>query len=296
VTIDGRTVGALAGQSIRGGLLITTDGGRSPATDDEVVLGSTTLRQIGAQIGSTVRVTAPGAGGRTRTGSYRVVGTAVTSTGFSTAGLGSGAIFTLDGLLGTRCPPGPQVQACVLRTLVAIGGSFLVKAEPGPAGRAALARLTRAYPSEAYLPAPPTNLVNFGQAVNFPLLFGLVLIVFGVATLLHVLVVSVVRRRREVGLLKALGFVRRQVALSVTWQTTTVALVGIVVGVPLGIVVGRWVWAAFAGSLGVVPVTVIAGWTIVAVAVGALLVANLLAVGPALVAARSRPASLLKAE
>ncbi len=169
-------------------------------------------------------------------------------------------------------------------------------AEPGPAGRAALARLTRAYPSEAYLPAPPTNLVNFGQAVNFPLLFGLVLIVFGVATLLHVLVVSVVRRRREVGLLKALGFVRRQVALSVTWQTTTVALVGIVVGVPLGIVVGRWVWAAFAGSLGVVPVTVIAGWTIVAVAVGALLVANLLAVGPALVAARSRPASLLKAE
>ena len=40
VTIDGRTVGALAGQSIRGGLLITTDGGRSPATDDEVVLGS----------------------------------------------------------------------------------------------------------------------------------------------------------------------------------------------------------------------------------------------------------------
>ncbi|MGO9214526.1 MAG: FtsX-like permease family protein [Syntrophales bacterium] len=132
--------------------------------------------------------------------------------------------------------------------------------------------------------------------MNFPLLFGLVLIVFGVATLLHVLVVSVVRRRREVGLLKALGFVRRQVALSVTWQTTTVALVGIVVGVPLGIVVGRWVWAAFAGSLGVVPVTVIAGWTIVAVAVGALLVANLLAVGPALVAARSRPASLLKAE
>jgi ABC-type lipoprotein release transport system permease subunit len=296
VTIDGRTVDALAGQSIRGGLLITTDGGRSPAADDEVVLGRTTLRQVGAYIGSTVRVTAPGAGGRTRTRSYRVVGTAVTSTGFGTAGLGSGAIFTLDGLLGVRCPPGPRVQACVLRTLFATGGSFLVKAEPGAGGRAALTRLTRAYPSEAYLPAPPTNLVNFGQAVNFPLLFGLVLIIFGVATLLHVLVVSVVRRRREVGLLKALGFVRRQVALSVTCQTTTVALVGIVVGIPLGIVVGRWVWGAFAGSLGVVPVTVIAGWTIAAVAVGALLVANLLAVGPALVAARSRPASLLKVE
>jgi ABC-type antimicrobial peptide transport system permease subunit len=117
-----------------------------------------------------------------------------------------------------------------------------------------------------------------------------------VATLLHVLVVSVVRRRREVGLLKALGFVRRQVALSVTWQTTTVALVGIVIGVPLGIVVGRGVWGVFADNLGVMPVTVVAGGTMIAVAVGALLVANLLAVGPALVAARSRPASLLQAE
>ena len=297
VTIDGRTVDAAGGSehpwraAHHDGRRTEPRGGRRGRTGQDHPAPGRGLHRLDSP-----RATAPGAGGRTRTRSYRVVGTAVTSTGFGTAGLGSGAIFTLDGLLGVRCPPGPRVQACVLRTLFATGGSFLVKAEPGAGGRAALTRLTRAYPSEAYLPAPPTNLVNFGQAVNFPLLFGLVLIVFGVATLLHVLVVSVVRRRREVGLLKALGFVRRQVALSVTCQTTTVALVGIVVGIPLGIVVGRWVWGAFAGSLGVVPVTVIAGWTIAAVAVGALLVANLLAVGPALVAARSRPASLLKVE
>ena len=49
---------------------------------------------------------------------------------------------------------------------------------------------------------------------------------------------GVARCRREVGLLKALGFVRRQVAFSVSWQTTTVAVIGIIIGVPAGIVVG----------------------------------------------------------
>jgi ABC-type lipoprotein release transport system permease subunit len=124
----------------------------------------------------------------------------------------------------------------------------------------------------------------------------MVLIVFGIATLLHVLVVSVTRRRREVGLLKALGFLRRQVAFTLSWQTSTVALVGIVIGVPAGIAIGRLVWRFFANGLGVVPVPVVTVGIIAAVAVGTLVVANLLAVGPALVAARSRPAGLLRSE
>jgi ABC-type lipoprotein release transport system permease subunit len=156
--------------------------------------------------------------------------------------------------------------------------------------------LTRAYPDSVNVPQTPTDLVNFGEAVNFPLILGLVLIIFGVATLLHVLVLSVTRRRREMGLLKILGFLRRQVVFTLSWQTTTVAVVGIVVGVPAGIAIGRLVWRIFADNLGVVPVTVVTFWVIAAVAVGTLVVANLLAVGPALVAARSRPAHLLRSE
>lgn len=132
--------------------------------------------------------------------------------------------------------------------------------------------------------------------MNFPLMFGLLLIVFGAATLTHLLVVSVARRRREMGLLKALGFVRRQVAFCVSWQTTTVALLGVVVAVPAGTATGRLVWRAFAGNIGVLPVPVVAAWDIAALALGTVLVANVLAVAPALVASRSRPASLLRAE
>jgi ABC-type antimicrobial peptide transport system permease subunit len=131
-------------------------------------------------------------------------------------------------------------------------------------------------------------LVNFGEAVNFPLILGCVLAVFGVATLLHLVVVSLVRRRREMCLLKALGFVRAQVAATVLWQATTVALVGIVIGIPLGIVVGRVVWNAFAINLGAVPVATVPGLTIVVLGIGVFVVANALAVIPALTAARRR--------
>jgi ABC-type antimicrobial peptide transport system permease subunit len=172
----------------------------------------------------------------------------------------------------------------------------LVRAADTPGAEAYLARLERIYSSQLNLPVPPTDLVNFGEAVNFPLLFGVALVLFGVATLVHLLVASVSRRRRETGLLKAIGFVRQQVALAVTWQTTTIAAVGIVVGVPVGIAVGRAVWQLFAENLGVFPEIQVSTEWILAVGVGTLVVANLLAVGPAIVAARLRPANLLRSE
>ena len=122
------------------------------------------------------------------------------------------------------------------------------------------------------------------------------LAVSGAATLVHLLVVSVSRRRREMGILKALGFVNRQIVASVAWQATAMVGVGIVVGVLLGIVLGREVWSAFANNLGVVPVSVVDPWLLVAVVLGALVAANLLAVAPALAARRSKPQQLLRAQ
>ena len=244
VSINGQTVESLAGQSLRGQLLFITTGGHLPDTAGQVALGTTTLRQLGAHIGSLVRVTAPGPRGQSRISSYKVAGTTVFAPDFDAAGLGTGAVFTLPGLLGTQCAPGPAQKTCQLRAISA-GGSFLVRAMPGPQGQAALTRLARAYPSEVNFPATPANLVNFGQAVNFPLIFGVLLSLFAAATLVHLLVVSVARRRRETGLLKVLGFVRRQVAFAMAWQTTAIALTGIVIGVPAGIATGRSCGAAW---------------------------------------------------
>ena len=286
VTINGHDVLAIAGKQIRGPMLLSTVEGRLPTGEDDVTLGVSTLHQVGAHVGSVVRVTVQQPTGASRSVPFRVVGTASFPSDAGGGGLGTGSAFTMAGYENAVCPTGRDASTC--RQSFAANQSFVVlaRAKPGPKGQAAIIRYVAQ--GSATRPVVPTSLVNFGEAVNFPLILGCVLAMFGVATLLHLLVVSVVRRRREMGLLKALGFVNLQVGATVLWQATTVALVGIVVGVPLGIVVGRVVWNAFATNLGVVPVAAVPGLTIAVLALGVLVVANALAVIPALTSARRR--------
>lgn len=81
-----------------------------------------------------------------------------------------------------------------------------------------------------------------------------------------------------------------------SWQATTVALVGIVLGVPLGIAVGHVVWIAFAENLSVFPFLAVNGLVLAAIACGVVVFANLLAIGSALAWARSPSASRLQPE
>ena len=55
-----------------------------------------------------------------------------------------------------------------------------------------------------------------------------------VAALCLTLIASVRRRRRDLALLKTLGFTRRQLAAAVAWQSTIAVALGAVVGVPAG--------------------------------------------------------------
>jgi len=294
VSIGGVSVFAVVGQAVRGPLLLSTVAGRFPAGNGELVLGTTTLHQVGATVGSSVRVTVQAPGGGTRTVSFRVVGTASFPGQFGLGGLGTGAAMTAAGYLNAACPAGPSQSGCLgaFHASERMGGAVLVRVAPGPKGQAAIAHYLKAFPNSAARPTTPVSLVNFGEAVDFPLILGLMLGVFGAATLVHLLVVSVARRRREIGLLKALGFVNGQVGAAVCWQATTVGAVGIVVGVPLGVAAGLVVWRAFATNLGAVPDAVVPVWVIAALAGGVLVVANLLALLPAL-AARTRSAGLL---
>jgi len=296
VTVNGKLVGAIAGTSVKGPLLFSTVAGTLPVTDDEVGLGVSTMHQVGAHIGSVVDITFTTHSGAPHTEPYRVVSQISFPQFGGFVSLGTGILTTTAGLIHVACPPGPQLALC--RKEFAAhnlgNGGVRVSFVPGPQGKATLDRYLAAYPSITSQPLAPTSLVNFGEAVNFPLIFGVMLAVFGAATLAHLLVVSVSRRRREVGLLKVLGFVNRQVVSTVSWQATTLALVGVVVGVPLGLVVGRGVWNTFANNLGAVPVTVVPWLLTAAITVGVLVGANVIAIAPALAATRSKSGDLLR--
>ena len=110
------------------------------------------------------------------------------------------------------------------------------------------------------------------------------------------LAASVRRRRRDLALLKALGFTRPQLAVTIAWQASIAALVGIIVGVPVGIALGRWLWDLFARGIYVVPVSSVPVVEVVVVALGALVLANLVAAIPGRMAARTPTALVLRAE
>lgn len=294
VEINGIPTHSIAGQAVRGRILISPASGRLPQRDGEVALGSKTLRQAKARVGSSVRLTFPLPSGGKRVVTARVVGTVSFPPDFGVVGLGTGAYMTINGLIDAQCAPGPEFAAC--RTAANQQPVLLSATVPGNAGRAAVTRYYEQYSGLVYRAVKPDDLVNFGQAVNFPLILGAVLMLFGLATLLHVLVVSVARRRRELGLLKAIGLVRHQIVAAVCWQATTVAVVGLVIGLPVGIIGGRAVWHAFAVNIGVVPVTVVEVASLLALGAGVLVIANVLAVGPALVSARARVGDLMRDE
>jgi len=110
----------------------------------------------------------------------------------------------------------------------------------------------------------------------------------------HTLLTSV-RRRRELAVLKTLGFVTWQVRATVAWQATAIATVSLIVAMPLGLAAGRWAWTLLAGQVAIVPVPVISPLTLLAVP-AVLVLANAIAAIPARKAARTQPATVLRAE
>jgi len=116
------------------------------------------------------------------------------------------------------------------------------------------------------------------------------------ATVAHALVTTVRRRPRDLAVLRAIGFTRGQTRGAIAWQSTLLAVAGIIVGVPIGIAIGRITWRWLADDFTIVYVPPLAALAILLVAAAALALANALAAGPAHVAARIRPAEALRVE
>jgi hypothetical protein len=142
----------------------------------------------------------------------------------------------------------------------------------------------------------PAQIVNYRSMGLTPLVLAVALAAGATAALGLTLVASVRRRRRELAILKAIGFTPGQLQWSVLWQAGIVAAVGIIVGVPLGVALGRWLWTLFADEIGAVPAPVVPLWSLTVASLIALALALGLSAVPGRIAARTPANVSLTAE
>ena len=317
VEIDNQTVPILISHGVRPPVAPPVLAGHGLDASNQIVLGAATLAALDKRVGDTVTLSygtpkdAPLYIPPTR---LLVVGTATfpavgyESTVADHTSMGTGALFStavepraFQNTLGGTDPvlAGPNLDFVRLRPGVS--------AAEGLSNLRGVARtINRIYASD---PAAannnnvtvlgvlhPAQIVNYRTVGATPVLLAVGLAAAAVVALGLTLVMSVRRRRRELALLKALGFTPRQLAAAVAWQATVAALVGIVVGVPLGIIAGRQLWTVFARSIDAVPDPTVPTVSVVLVALGALVFANLVAAYPGAVAARTPTALVLRAE
>jgi hypothetical protein len=298
VNINGVPVPSIYVYVAKGPMVFSLVDGHHVRTASEIDVGTTSLAAARTQVGSKVRLSVANLKGKVHTTTFSVAGAIAIPPEFDLGGPGEGAVVLLSGLESLACDStsasNPCIKAIDHKLVLANSWNVEIGVAADAAGRATVARLDRKYAAYVTIEALPTNLVNFGQAVDFPLLLGGTLALFGAAMLTHLLFVSVSRRRRQFALLRVLGMYRRQVASTLCWQSVTVAIVGVVLGVPLGIAVGRTVWHAFAIKLGVVPAEVVQIeallWLVAAIVIGGLV----LSIIPSVLSTRVHPAEALR--
>jgi putative ABC transport system permease protein len=275
VGVEGHRIGVLgveAGQGITAARILD---GRAPVGSHEVALGRRTLDELGKDVGDTVTLDG---GGPVE---FTITGTAVVpEINQGGPGLGEGAVMSLEGL-GDLAPDSPPNVA-------------LVRFAPGGGDSAALAQLR--FTGELLPPVLPDALYDVERVRTLPAILAALLAFLGLSTLVHSLVSLVRSHRRDLALLKTLGFTRTQVAATTAWQGTAFVAVALVCGVPLGIAAGRWAWWLVADQLGVASAPRVPVLAIFVIVPATLLVANLAAAVPGWLAAGTRPAEVLRTE
>ena len=194
-----------------------------------------------------------------------------------------------------RCSDNPVSRSSGLGS--AGNNSLAVELRHGADRDAATTRLKALNRDEAptFARTPP-EVDQLEQLDRLPVILAAFLLVVALLALGHALVLTVRHRRPDLAVLRTLGMTPSQTARTVAWQASALAVSGALIGVPLGLFVGRLIWSAVAHGYGIAddiawPVLTLA-FTIPA----AVLLANALGWWPGRRAARLRPAQILRSE
>jgi hypothetical protein len=266
---------ATALDSRKGDIAYTLLEGRAPRTPREMSVGPRLADRLGVDVGDTVAVRPPSGG------PVNVIVTGIVVVPAPGSGrFGETAVFTPDGL--TELSNGQPFTAALIR---ATGSDQAHELFDRYAGDLELVRA-----------APPEDVQGLLDLNPLPSLLGWFLAAVAAAVLAHALVVTTRRRARDLAVLRVIGFTPRQVAASVVTMATMTAAIGLVVGVPLGLAVGRLVWAEAAAGAAVGGDTRVPLLLLAVLPIAAVLGATLVSLLPARRAALLRPSVVLHSE
>ena len=284
---------------------IRLDGGRTPALSflpggqhhadhhrrprperiDEIALGATTMRRHGVGIGDRLPLTAPGyTGAATVVGRAVLPGAGVYQAADKTA-LGEG-VLVAAGALGDV----DQHAKLLFATRLADGADRAAFEERIATS---LGRWGTIYLHEVGRPADVQSLERIRR---LPLALCALLVGLIGATVIHALGAAVRRRRRDLAVLSVLGASRRALRSIALFQALTVATLAVVVGLPLGVAVGRAAWSILAEAYGTAAEPVVPSVALALVVTTVLGVAALAGLLPAARDMRRHLAEALRAE
>jgi putative ABC transport system permease protein len=290
IDLDGVTVdSALAFDPLKGSVYPPLLEGHAPRAGNEIVLATQTLHQLHKHIGQSVHVQTP-TGPRT----LRVVGRMIApSVGdILTNGLGDGAWIYGPVVRQTQAqtpanPNGPPPSAFVI---------FAVRYAPGASPTAAFASLRRDFGRTVLRQLPAEDAVNLQSVDQLPMVFAGLVVLLGIAIVANTLITSIRVRRRDLAVLKTLGFTQREITATVAWQMTSFILAALAIGLPLGITAGRVTWELVASNINSVSPTLIPSLAIALIVPAALFIGTAIAARPAWSAARTAPAIVMRSE
>jgi hypothetical protein len=297
VVNDSLNVPLMAFQPITAALWPTVIDGTVPREANEVLVGVDVLDEIDADIGDEIRIGSP----------YRpdapptvatIVGTAVfpsiEKAGVNPARLGHGVAIDWQGyqaLLAAGRFEDDEPDFVFFDLADGADPQSVIdrypEGMPELTGFSSTEWLTSLTPAEVLETDRATGLIWSVIA-----LLGLTVL----ASLGHTLAGSVRQHRRDYAILKAIGFTRRQVLSSVSWQSTLPIVLALLLALPIGTALGRWWWRLLARLIGVIDTPVVPVTGLIVVTAGALVASGLVAVVPGLRSARLPAAAGLKDE
>jgi ABC-type antimicrobial peptide transport system permease subunit len=267
--------------------------GHPPQADDQIVFGPQTLKKLHRSVGQSVKISTP-QGVLT----LKIVGRVIVpSVGdlFSNE-IGDGGWVYGPAVRKQQAQQQAASSGASNATPPTVFNLFAVRYAKGVAPNTAYASLRDQFGPIVMRWLPSEDVLNLESVDWLPFILAGLVGLLGAAIVGNTLITSVRRRSRDLAVLKTIGLTPRQVASVIAWQATTFSFVALIVGVPLGIVAGRWAWNLVASNIGSATPPFVPVLAIILVVPAVVAVCNIMAAVPGWVAARVPPATTIRSE